>query len=149
RDQDTEHRQEGKRTRWPLVVLAVVIVAAAIGGTVFWLMTKDQESTDDAYTDGRAIVMSPRVTGYVTQLAVNDNQFVHKGDLLVQIEPKDYQAQRDQAAGQMASLQAQLDNARIALDKAEIVYPAQLKQAKGQLQQAEATLSQTSRENTR
>lgn len=115
----------------------------------YWYLTKDQESTDDAYTDGRAVLVSPHVAGYVTVLAVNDNQFVHKGDLLVQIEPKDYKAARDQAEGQLKALQAQLENARVGLDKARVVYPAQLSQAEGQLRQARGQLFQAQREFSR
>ncbi len=144
-----EDRDQGKRTRWPLLVLGVVLVLAAVGGLAYWLLTKDQETTEDAYTDGRAIVVSPHVAGYVTVLAVNDNQFVHKGDLLVQIEPQDYVAMREQAAGQLKALQAQLDNARVAYAKAQVTFPAQLSLAQGQLQQAHAQLFQTQRENTR
>ncbi len=148
-EQHSEDKQPAERTRWPLFVLAAVIVFAAIAGVTYWLLTKDQVTTDDAYTDGRAVMISPRVAGYVTVLAVNDNQFVHKGDLLAQIEPKDYIAARDQAAGQLKALRAQLDNARIAFDKAQTVYPAQLAQAEGQLQQAQAQVFQTRREYDR
>lgn len=144
-----DHGEEQKRTRWPLIALAVVIIIGAIGAATYWYLTKDQESTDDAYTDGRAVMVSPHVAGYVTVLAINDNQFVHKGDLLVQIEPKDYEAARDQAEGQLKALEAQLENARVALDKARIVYPAQLSQAEGQLRQARGQLYQAQREFSR
>ena len=144
-----DHGEEQKRTRWPLIALAVVIIIGAIGAATYWYLTKDQESTDDAYTDGRAVMVSPHVVGYVTVLAINDNQFVHKGDLLVQIEPKDYEAARDQAEGQLKALEAQLENARVALDKARIVYPAQLSQAEGQLRQARGQLYQAQREFSR
>ena len=144
-DKDQDEKSQ-KRTRWPLIALGILIVIAAIGATVYWYLTKDQESTDDAYTDGRAVMISPHVAGYVTALAVNDNQLVHKGDLLVQIEPKDYIAARDQAEGQVNSLVAQLDNAHLALDKARVTYPAQLSQAEGQLRQANGQFFQTQRE---
>src|SRR5215831_2466772 len=55
-DQDEKSQ---KRTRWPLIALGILIVIAAIGATVYWYLTKDQESTDDAYTDGRAVMISP------------------------------------------------------------------------------------------
>jgi membrane fusion protein (multidrug efflux system) len=131
---DTEREkvdEQPKRTRWRLLALAVFVVFALIGGTAYWYLTKDQEGTDDAYTDGRAVIVSSHVAGYVTVLAVNDNQFVHQSDLLVQIEPKDYEAARDQAEGQLKALEAQADNARLGLDKARVVYPAQLSQAEG------------------
>jgi len=135
-----------RRTRWPLIALAVAVLLAVIGGTVWWYLTKDQESTDDAYTDGRAVMIAPHVAGYVTELAVTDNQRVHKGDLLVQIERRDYVAARDQAAGQLAAMRAQLESAQVALDKARTTYPAQLAQAQGQLLQARGQAFQAERE---
>jgi len=95
----TSRRSSSPSARGPLFVLDGVIVLAALGGLAFWLLTNDQQTTDDACTDGRAVIMSPHVADYVTVLAVNDNQFVHKGDLLVQIESRDYQGMRDQVAG--------------------------------------------------
>lgn len=138
-----------KRTRWPLIALAILIILAVIVGTIYWWRTKDEESTDDAFTDGRAIMMAPHVAGYVAVLAITDNQLVHKGDLLIEIERRDYVAARDQAAGQLSAMQAQLDNARVALDKARTTSPAQLTQAEGQLIQARGQLFQAEREYNR
>jgi membrane fusion protein (multidrug efflux system) len=153
-DQDSEDGSDGggdqsKQTRWPLIALLILVVIATIGVTIYWFATKDQETTDDAYTDGRAVVVAPHVSGYVKQLAINDNQFVHQGDFLVEIERMDYVAARDQAAGQLAAMDAQLTNARVALDKARIIYPAQLAQAQGQLEQAHGQLFQAEREYRR
>ncbi len=128
------------RSRWPLIALIAAVVAAAIAGTIWWWLTRDLVSTDDAYTDGRAVLVAPRVAGPVTRLAVDDNQFVHAGDLLVEIDPRDFQAARDQAAGQLAAAVARLADAAAALDKARVSYPAQLAQAQGQLAQARGQL---------
>jgi membrane fusion protein (multidrug efflux system) len=138
-----------KRQRWPLIALAVVVVIAAIAGTTYWFLTRDQVSTDDAYTDGRAVIVAPHVAGYVAALAVDDNQFVHKGDLLAQIDDRDYVAARDQAAGQVTAAEAQLENARVALEKALATAPAQLVQAQGQLEQARGQLFQAESEYRR
>ena len=134
--------EKKKRSKWPLLILAVVVVLAAIGGGIWWFLTRNIISTDDAYTEGRAVMIAPQVGGYVTELAVNDNQLVHKGDLIVQIDPRPYVAARDQARGQLEQAQAQLNSAKVNLDKARTTYPAQLAQAKGQLAQAEGQLYQ-------
>jgi membrane fusion protein (multidrug efflux system) len=135
-----------KRQRWPLFALAVVVVIAAIVGTIYWFLTRNEVSTDDAYTDGRAVIVAPHVAGYVVQLAVNDNQFVHKGDLLAAIDERDYVAARDQTAGQVTTAEAQVENARVALEKAQATFPAQLAQAQGQLEQARGQLFQAQSE---
>ncbi len=124
------------RSRWPLIILGIVILLAILAGLLYWFLTRNQVSTDDAYTDGRAVTIAPHVSGYVVKLLVNDNQRVRAGDVLIEIERSDYLAAREQARGQLDAAQAQLDNARIALDKARTTYPARLQQTQGQLEQA-------------
>ena len=139
---DDEKKDDDKKRRspWMWIILGVAILAAAIGGGVYWYATKDQASTDDAYTDGRAITIAPKVSGYVVELDVNDNQFVHAGDVIIRIEPRDFIAARDQARGQVEAAQGQLAGARAALEVARKNFPARLASAQAQLQSARATL---------
>jgi membrane fusion protein (multidrug efflux system) len=67
-----------------------VVVIAIIAAVVYWLLTRDLESTEDACTDGDASAYAAKVSGYVTRLNVDDNTFVHAGDLLLKIDPRDY-----------------------------------------------------------
>lgn len=137
-NKDGEDGKGKKNSRLPLIILAVVVVAAAIGGGIYWFLHRNQTSTDDAYTEGRAVLIAPQVNGYVVTLAVNDNQFVHKGDLLVQIDPRPYVAARDQAQAQLQAAKAQLENAKANLDLAKETFPARLRQAQAQAEQARA-----------
>jgi membrane fusion protein, multidrug efflux system len=75
---------------------------------------------------------------------IDDNRFVHKGDLLIKIDPRDYQAQVDQANAQLGLAQAQLQSAERQLDVARVQYPAQLAEAQAQEQTARANLAQAS-----
>jgi membrane fusion protein, multidrug efflux system len=134
-------KKPGKK---PLVILAIVVVALAIGAIVWWFMTRDQESTDDAYTDGDAVTIAPKVSGYVVAMNIDDNRFVHKGDLMIRIDPRDFQAQVDQANAQLGLAQAQLQSAERQLDVARVQYPAQLAEAQAQEQTARANLAQAS-----
>ncbi len=138
---DGDDAPKKKSSKVPLIILAIVVVIGAIAGGIWWFLHRNQGDTDDAYTDGRVVTIASQVNGYVTVLAVNDNQFVHKNDLLVQIDPRPFEAARDQAKGQLDASEAQLDNARIALEKAKTTFPAQLAQAQGQLTQAQGTLN--------
>lgn len=136
---------EGARKRpgrKPLIILGAVLFVLVIAGIVWWLATRDQESTDDAYTDGNAVAIAPHVSGYVTRLAVDDNTFVHRGDVLVEIDPRDYRAQVDAARAQLGLAQAQLDAARVQLDIAHVQFPAQYRQARAQIESAEAAYRQ-------
>jgi membrane fusion protein (multidrug efflux system) len=136
---DKKRKKPGKK---PLIILAVVVILLAIVAFIWWFATRNEITTDDAYTDGNAITMAPKVSGYVVKLSVNDNVYVHKGDLLVVIDKRDYQAQVDQAQAQVGLAMAQLNAAQVQLDIARIQYPAQYRQARAQTSSAEANFRQ-------
>src|SRR5579862_7839343 len=102
-------REEARKKRRPTVFIigAVVITLLVIGGIYYWLTTRNIEETDDAYTDGRAITIAPRISGAVISLDVDDNQFVKKGQSLIHIDPRQYQIDREQAEGALATAKAQ------------------------------------------
>lgn len=138
---DEDQKKDTKpRSKKPLIILAIVILILAIIAFIWWFSTRNQVSTDDAYTDGNAVVMAPIVSGYVTTLSVNDNTFVHKGDVLVEIDARDYAATRDDASAQVGLAQAQLESTKIALEMARVQYPMQLAQAQAQENSAQANL---------
>lgn len=149
KDQDQGGGEQRSRPRWPLIILGIVVLAAVIGGIVYWLMTRGQESTDDAYTDGNAVAFASKVSGYVIQLNVGDNTLVHKGDLLLKIDPRDYVAARDQAKAALSLAQAQLSSAEIDLEITRVRAPASLQQAQAQLLQAQANQAQAQRDYNR
>lgn len=120
--------------------MIVVIIVLVILGGIYWWWTRYDVSTDDAFTSGRAITISPHVSGYVTELLVNDNQFVHKGDVLLRIDNRDYQAALLQAEGNMERAKAQFIASQYTLEVAKKNYPGQLKAAQGQLEEAKAQL---------
>src|SRR5476649_406202 len=140
---DKSNGQKKGPGKKPLIILAVVVVLLILGGLIWWFATRNQVSTDDAYTDGDAVTIAPKVSGYVVVMNLGDNKFVHKGDLLIKIDPRDYQAQLDQANAQLGLAKAQLNAAQVQLDIARVQYPAQLTQAKAQEQSAQANLTQT------
>lgn len=134
---NAQRKGPGKK---PLIILGVVVIILLGVALYFWLTTRNQETTDDAYTESDAVTIAPKVGGYVTTLAVKDNQRVRQGDLLVQIDGRDYQAQRDQALAQLGLAQAQLHQAEVQLALSKVQYPAQLAQAQAQQARADANL---------
>ncbi len=131
-----------KSSPWIKVIGAVVVTLAVIGGVYYYLANRDFESTDDAYTDGRALTISPKVAGYVVELLVNDNQRVKAGDVLARIDPRDFLVARDQARANLIIVQAQKASAELNAEIARKNFPARLLQAQGQLQQAQGQLFQ-------
>jgi membrane fusion protein (multidrug efflux system) len=142
KDGDKKDGQDDKkpRSKLPLVILAVVVVVAAIVGFIVWFAQRNDVSTDDAYTDGNVVTMVPKVSGYVVGLYVNDNSRVRKGDLLLKIDPRDYQTAVAQALAQLALAKAELRSAQEAYRIARVQYPAQLAQARAQQDSAAASL---------
>jgi membrane fusion protein (multidrug efflux system) len=102
----------------PLAVAAAsvaLLVAAGVGGRAY-VHAQTHESTDDAFVEGRVVRMSPRVAGHVAKLLVTDNQHVEAGQVLVEIDDRDFRARLDQARaalesakGKQAAAQAQCD----------------------------------------
>ncbi|EOD6737597.1 HlyD family secretion protein [Cronobacter sakazakii] len=131
-------KRPGKK---PLIILGIVVVIMVIGAIIWWFMTRNLETTDDAFIEGDAVTVAPKVAGYVTELHVKDNQRVKKGDLLVVIDPRDATAQRDQAQAQLSLAESQLHQAQAQLALAKVQYPAQRDQAKAQVLRAQAELA--------
>jgi membrane fusion protein (multidrug efflux system) len=149
RRDDRRDREPRRRSRWPLIIVAIVVLVVLILGVIYWFSTRDLESTDDAYTDGRAVTIASHVSGYVTALDVNDNQRVKVGQELLQIDKRDFQAARDQAEGNLRVAEAQLANGRINLDTAKVSFPAKLAAARAQLDSARAALANAETEYKR
>ncbi|MGP9434466.1 HlyD family secretion protein [Ewingella sp. AOP8-B2-18] len=143
-EEDKGEDEEGEKRKGPgkkpLIILGLVVIIMVIVALVWWFMTKDQINTDDAFTEGDAVTIAPKISGYVTNLAVKDNQLVKKGQLLVQIDPRDATAQRDQAQAQLGVAVSQLHQAQVQYDLSKVQYPAQLAQAQAQQARAEANL---------
>lgn len=105
-----------KKSSRKLAIFAVLAVLAG-AGVYLWVGSLDRVSTDDAQVDGHIIPISPKIYGKVLDVLVDDNQHVKKGDVLVRIDPRDYQAKVDQAlaAVQVAESQSQGANAGVPL----------------------------------
>lgn len=86
-------------------LLVVVIVA--------WLDFSGQVSTSDAQLDCHITTVSPQVPGYVVQLNINDNTPVKEGEVLIQIDPREYKARVDEAKSELQFAQAAADSAKL------------------------------------
>jgi membrane fusion protein (multidrug efflux system) len=81
-----------------IIGLAVVVALAAVGwGAWAWHRSTIEVSTDDAYVEGMISPVSAKVSGHVVELLVNDNTAVRAGDVLLRVDPRDFESKRDQA----------------------------------------------------
>jgi membrane fusion protein (multidrug efflux system) len=138
--EEAQERRRAKTRPWVRLGMVVVLVGLIGGGIYYYLSTRNIESTDDAYTDGRAITIAPHVSGYVVSLDVNDNQYVRQGDPLIHIDPRDYEAALEQAQGQLDAARGQLAASQKGFAVAQVTFPARLQQAQAQLKDAQANL---------
>jgi membrane fusion protein (multidrug efflux system) len=116
------------------VLVALAFIALATVRWDEWVGGARIQTTDDAYVRAELTRLSSRVAGEVLTVAVRDFQHVKAGDLLVQIDPADYQAQVDQAEAGVVGAQAALDNLS---NQVELQY-ATIAQAEAQLVSAQA-----------
>ena len=122
-------RKKGRKLKILLAAAVVLIVLAAV--TFYYLrFIAPYESTDDAFIDGYVTLVSSRVPGQVSQLLVTDNQEVKAGDVLVEIDPRDYEASLSQARADLAAAHSQSDQAQ-----------AQVKVSEAKVAQAQAAVT--------
>src|ERR1051325_8017663 len=134
---ETRKRPLYKRPAFLIAAVIVLLIAAAFG-IRYWLYARSHESTDDAFIDAHITPVSPKVSGYVAKVHVQSNQQVKKGDLLVEIDPRDYQARLDQAKAALSAGEAPLKEAQSGVALTRANSRANVQQATGTVQQAQA-----------
>ena len=132
-----------RRSRKPVVlgVLLTVVIAAAVVTTLWLVHASGYESTDDAAIDGHVVTISPQVAAAVAKVHVDDNQFVHKGDVMVELDPTDYAVGLEQARA-MATAQAgklaEADSAIVSAEATRDAAAADVEVAKANAENAHA-----------
>ncbi len=102
-----------KRVLVPLIT-AIIFLICGISYSVHSVYYK---STDDAFVEGHIITVSPRISGPVVRLNVKDNQEVKKGDLILEIDPKDYEVKLKQSESKLEEAKAALVSAENDINK--------------------------------
>ena len=134
-----------RKTALRLGLMAIAVIGAVAYGSHWWLAGRFIEDTDDAYVGADVTVISAKVPGYISEVAVLDNQFVKAGELLARIDVRDYRAALAKADGAVAAQQASLIN----LDATEQLQQAVINQAKAQIDASEAEAQRAGNDNTR
>ena len=131
-----------KKSNLRRLIALVVLAVAVIGGATYWWLNRGLVSTDDAFVDGNAVTLSPQVGGKVLRLLIDDNQPVKAGDLLLEIDPRDYAAARDSAKAQLARAEAAEAEASANLDLTKASTAASIASAEAGVDLATAALAQ-------
>ncbi len=142
---ETEDQKEKseKRSKLPFIIIGVVVLVGAIGGLFYWLNARHYESTDDAFVDGDVVQISPKVSAYVAKVYVKSNQPIHKGELLVELDTKDYEAKLEQAKAQLRAAQAQKNQSQAQVELTRKTVNASQNQARSGVESAQNNVEQT------
>jgi membrane fusion protein, multidrug efflux system len=126
-----------RQRRGLVLAITALCIAALAGFAAWWINASGYVSTDDAFIDARTVTISAQINAAVVDVPVTDNQRVDAGTVLVRLDHRDFQAQLDQAKGQVDEALANVANvgAQIAAQQARI------DQAKKQVAQAQAALT--------
>jgi len=133
-------KAKAKRRRITLIAVPIVLVMVICVFLYWFFFVRGYESTDDAYTDGRAIPIAAKVAGYVKVLAIDDNQAVKAGDLLLEIDPADFQLALANAEATVNQAKAQLESASLDLQVEQTSTGSNLSSAEAARDQARANL---------
>lgn len=139
---DSKAEQPKPMPRWKkglywisgLAILATLVTA----GVLYYLHARHFESTDDAFVDGNISQISAQVSGRVVRIAFTDNQEVRAGQVLVELDPRDFQVRLDQARSQQTQAEASASQARAQL----ALQQANVDQAQANVRVTEADLGQ-------
>jgi len=117
-----------------LAIIAAGVLVVAAASVYYAFFVAPYESTDDAFVDAYVTLVSARVPGQVQRLLITDNQLVKKGDILIQLDPSDYQAAVAGADAELVAAQGQLAQALAQMS----VSAARVSQAQAAMASSEA-----------
>ncbi len=143
--QELQDEKDERTTRRRLIISGVVIVIALVVLGLWWHSTY-YEDTDDATVDGHLIQVSARVAGQVLSVPVEENQYVHKGDVIAQLDPRDYEVAVENAKAALQSAQANAEAARVNVPITSVNSSSTLSGADANLSGSRSSVAQAQRQ---
>ena len=139
RDTTTEIVQPRSRRRGIIIVVVAIVL---VGAVAFWWHSTFSEDTDDAQINGHLIQVSSRIAGQVQKVYVDENQLVKKGDMIAELDPRDFQVAVENAKALLASAKANATAANVAVPLTTINTGSNLTSATSDVSGAHAAVSQ-------
>lgn len=133
---------ESKAKRMYLIVGGLVVLLL-LGYGVYAFLSSGKETTDDAQVAADVVPVSARVAGPVVSINIIENQPVHRGDLVAQLDPQDAQVKVAQAEGELATAQAQAADADSRVHVTQATAQGALEAARGGVQSSRETVDTT------
>ena len=132
----------GETRRGRLMVLAALLVMAGTAGGGWWWLRRDHVVTEDAFVDGDVVHIAPQVGGTVAAVRFTDNQTLAPGEVMVEIDPRDYEAALAAAIANLHAAETQRQAAQAALDLVRVTSDATVAEARSALDQARQNVAQ-------
>ncbi|NIE68033.1 HlyD family secretion protein [Burkholderia sp. Ax-1719] len=130
---------------WMRLALGAVALVLAVAGGYWFFVLRFVQSTDDAYVGGNVTLMAPRVSGFVSEIDVQDNQRVKAGQLLMRLDSRDYDAKLAQADADLASARAAVTQ----LEAQRTLQAAVINQHQAEVRSSNAELTRSAQDQTR
>jgi membrane fusion protein, multidrug efflux system len=145
---EKRYSPDARRKRRRILIIVITVVVAIVAGLLSWRYFSSYESTDDAQADVHLSPVSARISGYVIRVNVNDNQWVNKGDVLVEIDPTDYQVALAQAQANLANAEATARSLNITVPITSVNSSSQLQFTASGVEDANAAVSAAEKQLT-
>ena len=122
------------------LILILILVVLIVAGVFLWQYFSGFESTDDAQVDVHLYPVSARISGYIQQVNVEDNQWVEAGSTLVEIDPKDYETALERAQAALDTSEASAKSSNIDVPISSVDTSSQLKSTASDIKNEEAAI---------
>ncbi len=130
-----------RRPKHLKIILVLAVLILIVGGVLLWRYFASYESTDDAQVDVHLYPVSARVSGYVVRVNVDDNQYVHEGSVLVEIDPRDYEVAVDKARADLANAEATAQSLNITVPITSVNTSSQISSSASEVEGARAGIA--------
>ena len=141
-EMSSQPKHPARKRFW--IIGAVVLVLIGVG--LFWWHSTYYEDTDDAQVDGNLVQISARIKGNIIKVGVEDNQAVQRGQVLIDIDPRDAQAALNSAEAKLATAKANYEAALAAVPITTLSTSAVLSGASADVQAALSTIAQSEKQ---
>jgi membrane fusion protein (multidrug efflux system) len=130
-----------------MLIFLIILVALAIAGWFWWQYLESYDSTDDAFIDGHVNAITPRISGVITGVYVEENQAVKKGALLIELDPSDYKVSLERAQANLAQARAGIVAQETSVPITTTSTATTIETARSEVANAQAALAGAQREH--
>jgi membrane fusion protein, multidrug efflux system len=135
--------EETKKSRLPMFVAGGIILLGVIIGTIWWLNTRQYETTDDSFLEGNISQVSPKISARIFKILVKENQLVKKGDLIIELDTTELESKLEQTKAALKSAVANREKAKANVALTRKTGTADVSQASSNLQTAKKSVEKT------